>query len=1274
MNESKHMTLGLDLGIASVGWCLFDSDDNENPRRILDIGSFVFNQVENPKDGKRENAVRREKRLARRQRRRKSRRLNDGKDLFLQTLGVDLNETFKTKLSMTPFEIKIKGLNEKLSKEELCIALYHYLKYRGFKSNRKDTSDKKADSLLLKKITEVKLEAEKKNIYITQLLWGKYLEELNNNNGNAMIHNHNGEYHLTVDREEYKCEIIALLDKQIYFGLIDEQFKIRFVNLFERQRSYSKGPANGPYVVDYDKVRGVCRFDENKRELKDSYSATAFRLASLLNNFRYKTNYDDEYKKLSVAEIKNAFTEILKAKKEHYTCGDVVKFSGIDPNQIKSIKSVFLSRKTINNLRKDIAPGSDYYELLEKRKHDAILGEKYFSIPKLMLEYRKSFAICDSLASKDNINHTKRINYIADVLFKNKTDKDICDALKTVSGYGLENELKFDDDDIKKICKLPDATMTIELSRKLCDELLPIMLQGKTYDKAMNELGYDHSIIGVKSEEPQKIPEINTALKELDVVLNNPVVKHTLVQMRRIINSIVDCYGYPTSYVVELARELKKDFEKRKEIRFNQIDSRNDNLNLKLEMMSKYPTVIQTFSDASRKGNLIKYKLFKLQKGMSPYTGKVIDESKLFDCGFYEVDHIIPYSRSFDDSLSNKVLVEAEENRNKRDRTPWEYFHEDKKENDFKIVEDFASGCCNDFEKRNKLLLKKYDASESGFANADSSDTGYIALLARDLIDAYLLPKSKCKTVSGAITAKLRTLWRISGRTHSYYSSYRKYYKTNDVSNFKYKDMILESDKNGNRKIVFVFNCRNQENQETEYNFVIKENKTTANKTFDEHRLNDCVKNVINNFVGYKDKFNNIECECDIDQLLHISHHISDNNLLGEYDENIAVVLAEVYKQIDDECNRKNRDNDLHHALDAAVIGCVNPSIIKRVSDFYKDKENPVDFETGEVKFEMALPYKDFDKEVLLRVYERDQETLVSELNKLDNHSSENMADLKNTHVLWPTRLPDKEVVGPVSNETIYGVRGDSVNHSCVLVKRVDVKKLKNNDSLKHIYDKDGGNKAIYNACQTWLDTKVERPLYPILHKKNGFNFIKSVLLEIGKPGLRPELGTNRFADNADCVRVDVYKNKTDKSDDKLYFVPVYYYQIYREKMRKKDPNHRSSPKYAIISDTVQEISGTALSELFEKKISLNRYSLVKIEYKTKSAGTVSAFAYCGGVTTTTNDKGKSNSTLEVYSMIGDNSDLFNCKMPVSDDRCRLSISAIKNIILHNISALGKIS
>lgn len=137
--EKRQTTLGLDLGIASIGWCLYEDDDDGNPRKIIDIGSFVFDQIEDQKTGKTENIARREKRSMRRQRRRRVRRLEDGRALFQSALEVNFTEIAARNYEyQNPFELKVKGLKEKLSKEELCLALYHYLEIQRIQIKQKN--------------------------------------------------------------------------------------------------------------------------------------------------------------------------------------------------------------------------------------------------------------------------------------------------------------------------------------------------------------------------------------------------------------------------------------------------------------------------------------------------------------------------------------------------------------------------------------------------------------------------------------------------------------------------------------------------------------------------------------------------------------------------------------------------------------------------------------------------------------------------------------------------------------------------------------------------------------------------------------------------------------------------------------------------------------------------------------------------------------------------------------------------------------------------------
>jgi CRISPR/Cas system Type II protein with McrA/HNH and RuvC-like nuclease domain len=75
---------------------------------------------------------------------------------------------------------------------------------------------------------------------------------------------------------------------------------------------------------------------------------------------------------------------------------------------------------------------------------------------------------------------------------------------------------------------------------------------------------------------------------------------------------------------------------------------------------------------------IIKVKLYREQNGICPYSGKPIDfDTMLQDDNAYQIDHIVPFSRSNNDGITNKVLVLTEENQKKSNKTPFEYFGAD---------------------------------------------------------------------------------------------------------------------------------------------------------------------------------------------------------------------------------------------------------------------------------------------------------------------------------------------------------------------------------------------------------------------------------------------------------------------------------------------------------------------------------------------------------------------------------------------------------------------
>lgn len=139
MNK-KNYILGLDLGVGSVGWSCVELDSEHEPKRIIAANSRIF-PSENGSMEDRRNA-----RELRRTLRRRKARIKKTKNLFVKynlLTKEELKTFFTNKVNKfdNPYQIKVKGLNNPLTKEELLIALVHYSKYRGFKSNRKNKEE-----------------------------------------------------------------------------------------------------------------------------------------------------------------------------------------------------------------------------------------------------------------------------------------------------------------------------------------------------------------------------------------------------------------------------------------------------------------------------------------------------------------------------------------------------------------------------------------------------------------------------------------------------------------------------------------------------------------------------------------------------------------------------------------------------------------------------------------------------------------------------------------------------------------------------------------------------------------------------------------------------------------------------------------------------------------------------------------------------------------------------------------------------------------------------
>lgn len=1114
------------------------------------------------------------------------------------------------------------------------------MKYRGYKSNRKiDAKDKKKeDGKMLSNIATLRdeinsYETKGHKFYVTEIL----LKRLNSKNPNdRRLHNSESEYFLTVSRDMYLDEINALLDKQISFGVIDKSFKDKYISLFQRQRDYSEGPdinSNSKYRIDMNKIIGICSFDDKPRAPKDSISAKRFVLLSSLANLRFKTNESEDYQNLKPDQIVELEKAIIAKRESKYS--DIFSRINVVPYRIAGLS---LTKKeyveVIKNFKEtENIPDDDYAltceqsEKLSKKMNEKLLSKIFFKNSSFYPSLRKEII---KLAEGKQYDNDNFYDDVANILIRNKTDSKIAEECK---------EKGYSDAVIACIQNCKDCKDTINLSIDLCKELIPLLRKGRNYKDAMASLGINHSEKD-RADSINDLPEINEALNGMGVRLTNPVVKHTLVQMRKIINAIIKEYGKPDYFSIELARELKNSFADRQAIRNAQMDNQDANIREKTEILEKFGEQFSSITSI-RKDALLRYRLFKQQGGMSPYTNKPICEKRIFDDNEYQIDHILPYSRSFNDSMSNKVLVEAKANQNKRNKTPLEWMDNTEKA---QPLYAFLKSHYLPAAKVRNLLAKEIS---DDFISKDLNDTSYLSRLAKQLIEFYLLPEGQyCRAVPGQLTERLRQFWDLSGRTHSFYASHDKQlYKAKLLEDYKFDSISV--DEKGKIDAHFTYMAN-----DFPMCFEFKKSKSDKPLSREDEHYNRELAIFGKHFSFYLTRF--LGCSCkgnDINGLYKAINFDSNNDQDSERKEAGLFVLGLMLNQIQKDINTKNRENDLHHALDAAVIGLVNPTIIKRFSEFHKAKENIIDYETGEIKVpNIPHPYPSFREEVLTRVYEKDEEKLMDYLNRLENYKEE-PATKKNTHVLWPVRLPKKDVVGAISKDTVYGVNKTDGS----LTSKISVNEL-GDKNIDKIVDKEKGNKAVYEACKHWLQSKKPTP-YPVLAKKGTpIKYVKIVVAD--SPKGKVNLSDGKFAENSLVVRVDVYKKNGD--DKTIYMVPIYYYQISQEKRFKNNFNIDYTIMWKQGNDGSLIIKGRELDKHYKKICCMPLRSLVEIQ-----KGRDRCFAYSGGATS---------GTIEVYSLLGDQADLISAKFfGCIRSQNKITISTITDIKVHSITVLGKI-
>jgi len=293
------------------------------------------------------------------------------------------------------------------------------------------------------------------------------------------------------------------------------------------------------------------------------------------------------------------------------------------------------------------------------------------------------------------------------------------------------------------------------LSSKAMRKIYPYIKEHK-YSDACNLAGYNHSKNSLTKEQLE-----NRVLKEqLEILpknsLRNPVVEKILNQMINLVNEVSKEYGKPDEVRIELARELKNNAEERANM--------TSEISKATSLHQKYAEILKKEFKipVPSRNDIIKYKLYLelANNGFKDlYTDTPVKEILLFT-NEYDIDHIIPQSRFFDDSFSNKVLVPRGANLKKGNFTAFDYLEmegKEKLEKFLNIIKELYDKGFITKAKYEKLQKKGTDIGD-GFVERDLRNTQYIARKAKEILFGIT---NHVTPTSGNITSKLREDWNL---------------------------------------------------------------------------------------------------------------------------------------------------------------------------------------------------------------------------------------------------------------------------------------------------------------------------------------------------------------------------------------------------------------------------------------------------------------------------------------------------------------------------------
>lgn len=600
-----------------------------------------------------------------------------------------------------PYKLRAEALDRKLKSNELGRVLFHLALRRGFKSNRKDL--KKEGGGKLKMATE-KLQSQIAGFRTL----GEWLYKNNRARFNldfAGAGNKLGDDALYPTRDMYIEEFNKISAAQkLPNEMRDEFYKAIF---FQRDLL--------PQEV------GNCIFEEGEpRAFRFDPAFQKWRALQQLNQLKILENG----KSIDLTD-----DQIAKIKQIMFASFDGVKNGKITFAELKKQLDM-PARTTKFNLESDIRKDID-------ADHTAFAFHKIGA---------------DKFCTRETINKI------------NGNELDDGKLIDWLVDRGASTDLA------EQIANIDLEEGTANVSLKAINKMMPFLEQGQIYSDACESSGYHHSDFNAKIPMLDELPYygdiavLRSSLiyrKGLDQFMTtNTTVHIAMNQIRAVVNELIRKYGKPQTINVEMGRDLRSGAKELDDMMraHSKNKKENDEIAEKLIGIGVRPN----------HENILKYKLWerlaaKPQDRKCVYTGQYITSiTELYKSGKFEIEHILPYAQTLDDSIANKTISSIDANRFKGNRTPAEAFSA--ADSPWKYGDVWARAQSLPMTSRWRF---KQDAMDDFNKNGDCiaralNDTRHMSRLAVLYLKHISADKNKVFGLPGQMTALFRDMWSLN--------------------------------------------------------------------------------------------------------------------------------------------------------------------------------------------------------------------------------------------------------------------------------------------------------------------------------------------------------------------------------------------------------------------------------------------------------------------------------------------------------------------------------